>query len=249
MRRLPAHWTSTPAIFEWVRSTRGNAAVSGGNLAWVTTRWALAHHWDSNRSHMKNKSHDIIKGELSAESQERRLRNYDPAKQPCKQGNNRTSPINRTRNLHACLLVVLFVVPGTACCALYSIIDRYQCPAGQTMPLKWWFLHTDLVSWTPTHTCVRILDTNQQGAKVPQTYMQRYNVCKWESYDLSVELLLRSLSRAALSLKSRWKMASPGSPPTIPHDLQVEQKQGQATMIWAIGAWVHLFYLKMYLKM
>ena len=43
-------------------------------------RWALAHHWDSNRSHMKNKSHDITKGELSAESQERRLRNYDPAK-------------------------------------------------------------------------------------------------------------------------------------------------------------------------
>ena len=36
---------------------------------------------------MKNKSHDITKGELSAESQERRLRNYDPAKQPCKQGN------------------------------------------------------------------------------------------------------------------------------------------------------------------
>ena len=45
------------------------------------------HHWDSNHSHMKNKSHDITKGELSAESQERRLRNYDPAKQPCKQGN------------------------------------------------------------------------------------------------------------------------------------------------------------------
>ena len=42
---------------------------------------------DSNRSHMKKKSHDITKGELSAESQERRLRNYDPAKQPCKQGN------------------------------------------------------------------------------------------------------------------------------------------------------------------
>ena len=39
---------------------------------------------------MKNKSHDIniTKGELSAESQERRLRNYDPAKQPCKQGNS-----------------------------------------------------------------------------------------------------------------------------------------------------------------
>ena len=36
---------------------------------------------------MKNKSHDITKGELLAESQERRLRNYDPAKQPCKQGN------------------------------------------------------------------------------------------------------------------------------------------------------------------
>jgi hypothetical protein len=29
----------------------------------------------------------LTKGELSAESQERRLRNYDPAKQPCKQGN------------------------------------------------------------------------------------------------------------------------------------------------------------------
>ena len=36
---------------------------------------------------MKNKSHDITKGELSAESQERRLQSYDPAKQPCKQGN------------------------------------------------------------------------------------------------------------------------------------------------------------------
>ncbi|KIM41296.1 hypothetical protein M413DRAFT_145963 [Hebeloma cylindrosporum] len=31
-------------------------------------------------------------------------------------------------------------------------------------------------------------------------------------------------------------MSSPGGPPTIPHDVQVRQKQGQATMIWAIGA-------------
>ena len=41
-------------------------------------------------------------------------------------------------------------------------------------------------------------------------------------------------------------MASPlpGGPPTIPHDLQVEQKQGQATVIWTIGAFVDLSYLK-----
>jgi hypothetical protein len=34
----------------------------------------------------------------------------------------------------------------------------------------------------------------------------------------------------------------PGGPPTIPHDVQVKQKQGQATMIWAIGALVDLLF-------
>lgn len=29
-----------------------------------------------------------------------------------------------------------------------------------------------------------------------------------------------------------------GAPPAIPHDAVVQQKQGQATMIWAIGALV-----------
>ena len=157
-----------------------------------------------------------------------------------------------TMNYHACMFVLLFAVPGTACCALYSMIDRHQCLAGkQIMPLKRWSLHTDLVSWTPTHTHptrIRISDSNQQGAKVPQTCTQRYNICKWGSYDLSVELLLQFLSRAALPLKIVRKMASPGGPPTIPHDVQVKQKQGQATMIWAIGALVDLFYLKAQLR-
>jgi len=40
----------------------------------------------------------------------------------------------------------------------------------------------------------------------------------------------------------------PGGPPPIPHDVLVKQKQGQATMIWAIGAWVDLNYLKEYLE-
>jgi hypothetical protein len=64
---------------------------------------------------------------------------------------------------------------------------------------------------------------------------------------MTVELHLRSLSLVAIFLKIARKMASPfppGGPPTIPHDVQVKQKQGQATMIWAIGALVDLFYLK-----
>ena len=118
--------------------------------------------------------------------------------------------------------------------------------------LRRWSLHTEFVSWTPPHphpTRVRISDSYQQEAKVPQTYTQRYNICEWESYDLSVELRLRSLSLATIFLQIARKMPPPVGPPTIPHNVQVEQKQGQATMIWAIGALVDLFYLKAYLKM
>ena len=45
-------------------------------------------------------------------------------------------------------------------------------------------------------------------------------------------------------------MASPipSGPPAIPHDALVKQKQGEATMIWVIGAYVDLSYLKEYLE-
>ena len=104
-------------------------------------------------------------------------------------------------------------------------------------------LYSMIVSLHPTQVCT--LDSDWQGTKVPQTYMQRYNICNCRSYGLSVELHLSSFSLVAISRKISWKMPSP---PTLPHDVQVKLNEGQAILMWTIGALVYLLHLESYLK-
>jgi len=49
----------------------------------------------------------------------------------------------------------------------------------------------------------------------------------------------------AISRKITQKMPSP---PMIPHDVQVKQKEGQTILMWTIGALVDLLHLEWYLK-
>jgi len=153
-------------------------------------------------------------------------------------------------NYHPYLFVLLFA----RCCMflLYSMRDHYHWLAGMQFKqghiFRWLYLDMDLISLIPPHThltWVWTLDSDWQGAKVPQTYIERYNICKCRSYGLSVELHPWPLALVVISRKITQKMSSP---PMIPHDVQVKQKEGQAILMWTIGALVDLLNLEWYLK-